>query len=122
MEEPTIDAVLERARETARNLETVPLEQKRKRLRPRHQWVVIRKVDAKDRLAKSGIVITEGQAGSSVGEVVSFSPEVKDLTRGDLVLYTNFAIKLEDMEDATGDKTLQLVREEEIYVVLENED
>jgi|SRR5215467_1250698 len=125
MELKEIDAVLERARETAlsRAENAIPVEQiKRKRLRPRHQWVVIRKVDPRDKLTRSNLVVTEGQARSSVGEVVSFSAEVTDLKRGDLVLFTNFAMKLDEMEDATGEKTLFLVREEEIYTVLEDED
>jgi len=118
------DVVLERAAENARlrAADAAPLEQKRKRLRPRHEWVVIRKVGAKDKLAKSGILITEGQAKSSLGEVVSFSEKVTDLVRGDLVVFTNFAIQLEELEDATGEKNLYLVRDEEIYSVLEDED
>jgi len=118
------DVVLERAAENARlrAAGATPLEQKRKRLRPRHEWVVIRKVDAKDKLAKSGILITEGQAKSSLGEVVSFSEKVTDLVRGDLVVFTNFAIQLEELEDATGEKNLYLVRDEEIYSVLEDEE
>jgi co-chaperonin GroES (HSP10) len=118
----TIDAMLENAKDFASRREAVPAEQKRKRLRPRYKWVVVRKVDPKDRLHSSGIVITEGQARSSIGEIVSFSPMVTDLKRGDLVLYTNFATKLDGMEDATGDKSLYLVRDEEIYTVLEDEE
>ena len=122
----TAEQLLTEAQKNAKQMierrETVPLEQKRKRLRPRHEWVVIRKIEAKDRLASSGLVITEGQAKSSLGEVVSFSAKVTDLQRGDLVIYTNFAIKLDEMEDATGDKSLYLVRDEEVYSVLEDED
>jgi len=118
-----IDAVLERAKETAqaRAEAAVPVTQKRKRLRPRHQWVLIRKIDPRDRITQSGMVITEGQARSSIGEVISFSGEVTDLMRGDIVLFTNFAMKLDELEDATGEKNLYLVREDEIYTVLEDE-
>jgi len=83
---------------------------------------VVRKIDPRDKLSAAGLLITEGQARSSIGEVVSFSPKVTDLERGDVVLYTNFAIQLDEMEDATGDKTLFLVREEEIYTVLEDDE
>lgn len=118
------DAVLD-VHESARKLvltrETVPLEQKRKKLRPRNEWVVIRKVDPKDRISSGGVVITEGQAKSSLGEVVSFSAKVTDLERGDLVIFTNFAQALAELEDATGEKNLFLVREEEVYAVLVDE-
>lgn len=117
-----IDAILEKAKETARNREVVAASQVRKKLRPRGSWVVIRKVEAKDRLYSSGLVITEGQARSSVGEVVSVAGSVNDLKRGDLVVYTNFAIQLEELDDVTGDKNLFLVREEEVYAVLDDED
>lgn len=128
-----IDAVLERAKETAkqRAANAQPMAVRRKRLRPRHEWVVIRKIDPRDKLSQGGLVITEGQARSSVGEVISVAKRnwwqrllhgASDLQRGDVVLYTNFAIQLDEMEDATGDKTLFLVRDEEVYTVLEDED
>jgi len=124
MEVKEIDAVLQRAVETAKQRaeNATPVAQQRKRLRPRHKWVIIRKVDPRDRLTQSGLMITEGQARSNVGEVISFSTEVTDLNRGDLVIFTNFAMKLDEMEDATGEKSLYLVREEEIYTVLEDEE
>jgi co-chaperonin GroES (HSP10) len=121
---------LESAKQLVQRREVAPMETKRKRLAPRNQWVIVRKVEAKDRITRTNIVITEGQARSSLGEVVSvartpwwmFWRKVRNLAVGDLVIFTNFGIKLEELEDVTGDKTLYLVREEEIYSRLEDED
>ena len=121
---------LKSAEQLVQRREVAPMETKRKRLAPRNEWVIIRKVEAKDRITRTNLVITEGQARSSLGEVVSvarvpwwmFWRKVRNLKRGDLVIFTNFGIKLEELEDVTGDKTLYLVRDEEIYSRLEDED
>lgn len=111
------------AERVAREREIVKTSEiKRKKIRTRHEWVLIRKIDPKDKLTDGGLVITEGQARSSLGEIISCSEKVTDLRRGDIVIFTNFPIELEDLEDATGDKSLRLVRDEEVYAVLEDED
>jgi hypothetical protein len=80
-----------------------------------HGWVVIRKFQQAERIEK-GVVIPGG-GKSSRGIVVSAAPET-GLHEGDEVIFTNFSILIEDLEDITGDRSLQLVRFEEVYLRL----
>lgn len=80
-----------------------------------HGWVVIRKVEQQERI-KDGVVIPGG--GKSSRGIVVAAPTETGLHEGDEVIFTNFSILVEDLEEITGDKTLQLVRHEEVYVRL----
>lgn len=92
----------------------------RKKLRPLHQWVLIRKTSLEQVQTEAGLILDKSQARSSRGEVVAASSDVP-LKPGDQVIFTNFPIELEDLEDLTGDGNLKLVRFEEIYAVIEDE-
>jgi co-chaperonin GroES (HSP10) len=103
----------------ARRRETIRLsEMRRRRVRPINDWVLIRKIEVKDKQSDAGVVITESQARSSTGVVIAAAPGLI-VKEGDEVIFTNFPIELEDLEEVTGDKKLNLVRMEEIYAVLE---
>jgi co-chaperonin GroES (HSP10) len=80
-----------------------------------HGWVLIRKFQQAERIEK-GVVIPGG-GKSSRGMVVS-APKETGLNEGDEVIFTNFSILIEDLEEVTGDKSLQLVRFEEVYARL----
>jgi len=109
-----------RAEQAAKEAEVVPITAiKRKRLRPVNAWVLIRKMLVKDKITEEGVVLTEAQKRSSMGEVIAVADGVP-LKVGDQVIYTNFPIELEDIEELTGEKALQLVRWEEIYSVVED--
>lgn len=108
------------AEEAAKAREVVKISEiKRKTIRPRKQWVLIRKTTKVDKLTDSGLVIAEGNVQSQLGEIVAVAPGT-DLTPGDLVLFTNFAMTLEDVQEVTQDNKLFLVREEEVYGVVED--
>ncbi len=77
-----------------------------------HGWVLIRKIENQERI-KDGVLIPGG-GKSSRGVVVS-TPADTGLSVGDIVIFTNFSILLEDLEEVTGDRELQLVRFEEVY-------
>jgi co-chaperonin GroES (HSP10) len=110
---------IDNAAEAALRREAVPLSQiKRKKVVPLNKWVVIRKYKNPDKLTDGGMVLTETETKSSVGEVMAVSKEVErdgDISVGDLVVYTAFPIEIEDIQAFTHDKELQLVRYEEIY-------
>lgn len=94
-------------------------------VRPRNEWVLIKKIEREEKLTDDGIILPGG-GRSQRGKVVSvarwswlkrlFSGGVR-LKKGDIVVYTNFPIELEDLEELTGEKNLHLVRDEEIYAV-----
>ncbi len=108
------------AEEAAKAREVVKVSEiKRKTIRPRKQWVLIRKTENVDKLTDSGIVIAKDNVQSQLGEVVGVAPGT-DLKQGDLVIFTNYAMTLEDVKEVTGDTRLFLVREEEVYGVVED--
>lgn len=90
-------------------------------IRPRNQWVLIKKIEREEMQTGDGIILPGG-GRSQRGCVVAVAkmPWWKrnlDLNVGDIVVYTNFPIELEDLEELTGEKNLHLVREEEVYAV-----
>lgn len=109
-----------RAEQAAKETEVVPIATiRRKALRPVNGWVLIRKILAKDKITDEGVVLTEAQKRSSLGEVVAVASGLP-LEVGQQVIYTNFPIELEDIEELTGEKHLHLCRWEEIYSIVEN--
>lgn len=112
----------------ARRRETVKLaELERKEIEALNNWVLIRKKQVADKESAGGIVLTETQSRSQGGIVISVPEFFTDamgnrhipfVKEGDEVIYTNFPIELEDLEEITGDKFLHLVRAEEIYAKL----
>jgi co-chaperonin GroES (HSP10) len=86
-------------------------------LQARNSWVLVRRVTAAEKHTAEGVVIPEGQGRSQRGIVVSVPPGIEDLQPGQLVIYTNFPMEIEDVEELTGDKDLQLVQSDEIYAI-----
>lgn len=126
---------LDKAAEAAKSKQLQRLsEVKRKAVQPINDWVLIRKVQSQDKITDAGMVLTEAQSRSSVGEVVAVPRDERTwfeklwmrklvpLKVGQLVIYTAFPIELEDIEALTGDKKLQLVRYEETYGVVADAD
>ena len=98
------------------------------RIRPRHKWVLIRKLEVQEQVTDGGIVkpgsntmlMDKVGAPSSRGLVVEVSQAITDLMPGDLVVFTNFPTKLKDLSEYLPDDTdLHLVRDEEVYAVVE---
>lgn len=90
---------------------------------PRHEWVLIRQHREQEKLSDGGVVqpgedfflMDKGKPKSQRGVVVAVSSKVTDIAPGDFVIFTNFPIDLEDIEELTGDGDLKLVRDEEVY-------
>ena len=93
------------------------LEKKISRIRPLQQWVLIRKVEREETTTQAGVVLVAG--GRSQRGIVVAVPKEVPLNEGDMVIFTNFPIELEDIEEVTGEKNLKLVRYEEVYAVIE---
>jgi co-chaperonin GroES (HSP10) len=81
-------------------------------IEPLQKWVLIRKIEREEKIV-DGVVIPGG--GKSSRGIVVARAEGVALDKGDLVIFTNFPIELEDLEEITGDKALKLVRYEEVY-------
>jgi hypothetical protein len=77
------------------------------------KWVLIRKVSREEHKTEAGVVVVAG--GRSSRGVVIHAAKGVPLSPGDVVIFTNFPIELEDLEELTGEKDLKLVRYEEIY-------
>jgi co-chaperonin GroES (HSP10) len=90
---------------------------------PRHEWVLIRQYREEEKKTDGGVIapgedffmMDKGKPKSQRGIVVAVSEKIHDLMPGDVVIFTNFPIDLEDIEELTGDKELKLVRDEEVY-------
>jgi co-chaperonin GroES (HSP10) len=75
---------------------------------------MLRRLHEGEKTTDAGIIIQESQKRSTLGEVVSVGAKVEGLAVGDQVIFTNFAMDVE----ALGAE-FALVREEEVYAVLE---
>jgi co-chaperonin GroES (HSP10) len=92
-------------------------------LAPRHEWVLIRQHREAEKKTEGGVItpgedfflMDKGKPKSQRGVVVAVSEKITDLAPGDFVIFTNFPIDLEDIEELTGDAELKLVRDEEVY-------
>jgi co-chaperonin GroES (HSP10) len=95
--------------------------QKRYRIRPRHEWVVVRKEVQGERITADGVVVPEReQMRSFRGVVVDVSDGIVDLKAGDRVIYSAYPMEMEDdIVELTGDRNLFMVRDEEVYATLE---
>lgn len=100
---------------------TVEAVEKRFTIRPREEWVLLRKLIRGEEMV-DGVIRPEAKdERSQRGQVVSVPSRILDLHPGDIVIFTNFPIELPDLEDLTGDKNLCLVRGEEIFAVAESD-
>jgi co-chaperonin GroES (HSP10) len=90
-----------------------------KSLRPRGEWVLVKRLTQDQEVTEAGVILDKSQRKSSVGVVQAVGSKVDDLFAGDEVLFSKFAMTLDDVEEQTGEKDLFLVRGEEIYSVLE---
>ena len=89
------------------------------RLAPINGWVVLKKIIREETKTQSGVVLAAEQR-SSKGVVIAVAETDErgnkiPLEPGDLVIFTNFPISLEDLDSLTQEKNLFLVRYEEIY-------
>jgi co-chaperonin GroES (HSP10) len=109
---------LDNAAEEARKLKAVPAQEREYfDVEPLNQWVLIRKIErVQTKVGDTELVTKVDEERSSVGIVLAISPNCKQgLAVGDRVLYTNYALTLEDLEEATGDPLNFIVREEEVF-------
>lgn len=89
------------------------------KVRPRHEWVLVRKLSLDEEVTGAGLVINKDQRKTFHGVVVDMGWKVKHLAIGDTVLFSAFAMKNGDLEEMTGDKNLLMVRDEEVYNTVE---
>jgi hypothetical protein len=85
---------------------------------PRHKWVLVRKLTPEEIRTEAGVIVDKSQQRSLMAEVLDFGEAVVGLVKGDKVLISAFGMELEDMEEVTGDRSLSLLRDEEVYVIL----
>lgn len=107
----------ELAEEEAKKIKAVPVaERVFYDIEPLNQWVLLRKVKREQTLLEGDLVTAVDEERSSVGIVLATSPLCKQgMQIGDRVIFTSYAITLEDLEEATGDPLNFLVREEEVF-------
>jgi co-chaperonin GroES (HSP10) len=117
-EEEALPTAVEMAMRRAERA-TPATEIKRKRIKPLHEWVLVRRITTGDVLSDGGVLLTAGKERSSVGIVVAVGPKAP-IAIGAEVIFTNYALDLEGIEEATGEKDLKLLRFEEVYAELED--
>ncbi len=89
-----------------------------RKLQPRGEWVLVKRLTQDEEITDTGVIVDKSQRKSSVGVVRAVGRKVIDLFEGDEVLFSKFAMTLDDVEEQTGERDLFLVRGEEIYSVL----
>ena len=104
------------------NLKAEPESKINWKIKPRWQWALIREMTQEEQKTAAGIVIpgadffmNEKSPKHAFAKIVELSDQIKDLEVGDIVITTKFSMLLEDLEYFTGDSSLKLVRDEEIY-------
>ncbi len=97
-------------------------------IRPRGQWVLIRKQIRGEEVTEGGVILPETKDDRSQrGEVVGLSKcagrdregnEIPwDIEIGDTVIFTNYAMDIPAVEELTGEKNLVLVQADEVFAV-----
>lgn len=115
---PKGDKAFPGASEQFLKLKTVPISERTYYdIDPLWKWVLCRKIEREVNAFGEGIVGAIDADRSQIGVVVSISEVCvqKKIQVGDRVMFTNYALLLPDIEEATGRKDLLLIREEEIY-------
>ena len=105
------------------NLKVAPEPKIKWKITPRWEWALIRERTQEEQRTESGIILPgadnfmmgDRSPKHAFAKVVELSDKIKDLEIGDIVITTKFSMLLEDLEYFTGDPSLKLVRDEEIY-------
>ena len=97
---------------------------KKHRLHPRGSWVLIRKTSLDEEVTAAGVILNRDNIKLHQGVIVELGAAAMaaGLAVDDVVLYTAFGMKLDDIELLTGDKNLFMIREQEIYSGVEELD
>lgn len=106
----------------------VAVEQKTHTLVPRERWVLIKKLIRDEEVSEGGVIKPgerEEESRSRKGVVLALSncagrdrngSEIAwDIKVGDMVLFSNFAMDVPDVEELTGEANVYLVQADEIY-------
>ena len=95
-------------------------------IRPRHKWVLIREIAQSEMKTEAGVVLpgadffmNQNSPKHTYATVVALSKGIDDLEVGQAVIVTKFSLTLESLEMFTGDPSLKLVRDEEVYASIE---
>lgn len=97
---------------------------KKHKLHPRLGWVLVRKTSLDEEVTEAGIVLNREKVVLHQGIIEGVGPEARanGLDVGMRVMFSAFAMKLDDVELLTGDKNLIQVRHTEVYATFEELD
>lgn len=97
---------------------------KKHKLHPRMGWVLVRKTSLDEEVTEAGLVLNREKVVLHQGVIEGLGPEAaaNGLSVGMRVMFSAFAMKLDDVELLTGDKNLIQVRHTEVYSVIEELD
>lgn len=84
--------------------------------KPRNEWVLVRRLQQGEQKVGE-LFIPADEKRSTTGIVEDIGSKVQDLQIGDNVIFTNFAMDVEVLGD-----DLTLVREEEVYAILSDDE
>lgn len=109
--------------ETTQVAEAPIVPKKRYTIRPRHEWVLVKRITQDEEILKvdkgdgtfGEVVIDKSQRRSLRASVVDFGDKVHGLSIGDEVLISAFGMEMPDIEELTGEKDLLMLRDEECY-------
>ena len=110
-----------------RNAAVAEIEPEKFELIPRGKWVLIREMMQQETMTEGGVIqpgedffmLAKKDSKHTYAVVLKIGAEAKkDLSLGDVVIVTKFSLKIEGVEQVTGDPNVKLVRDEEIYAVV----
>jgi co-chaperonin GroES (HSP10) len=118
---PKVDKAFPAQSEEFLKLRAVPISERvYYEAEPLWKWVLIRKLEREVNAFGGDVVGKVDTTRSQTGIILAISDLCvqKKLKVDDRVLFTNYPMMLPDLLEATGEKDVMLIREEEIYCVL----
>ena len=91
------------------------------KIRPRGKQILVKQEDEKSRISELGLSLPDSveQERKAIGEVVAVGPEIKDVKKGDRVIYGAFAGEKIKLQESTKEVDYVLLFDEDVLAFIE---
>ena len=91
------------------------------KINPRGKQILVRQEDEKSRISEHGLSMPDSveQERKAIGEVVAVGPEIKDVKKGDKVIYGAFAGEQIKLQQSTKEVDYVLLFDEDVLAFIE---
>lgn len=94
---------------------------KNPKITPRGKQILVKQEDEKSRVSEHGLSTPDSveQERKAIGEVVAVGPEIKDVKKGDRVIYGAFAGEKIKLQESTKEVDYVLLFDEDVLAFIE---